>query len=64
MEITYGIIYKRCWNILGGEGGLKIMMLQDIKREKLDKSGYRGGGFQKMLKNAGVFYGQPLWKSH
>ena len=46
-----------------GGGGSQILMLQDIRRQGLGKSGLKfrhgGRGYQNWPKNSDVFYGRP-----
>ena len=58
-------IHKRRRNILGVGGRVpQISMLQDIRRQGLDKSGFKfrhgGGGTKNGPKNSDGFYGRPL----
>ena len=50
--------------IFKGVGGSEIPMLQEIRRQKLGKSGSKfrhgEGGYQGRPKNSDVFYGRPL----
>ena len=62
-DITFGAIHKKRRNVLRGVVASQILMLQDIRRKKLGKSGSKfqhgGGGIKNGQKIPDVFYGRP-----